>query len=141
VKTGTFICTLHKGKLKIYDLKGFNDVLAHYGDGEDLQLRIEEVGRKRTQAQNRFFHGPIIQAFMTTGLHQHEAKEMLALKFIPQEIRQLDGTTALVPGHTSDLNVEQFNDFIDACIQLAAENDILIEDSAEWRQQRRRGVA
>lgn len=137
LKGGTFICTKVNGKLKIFDRQGFDAVVAAYGDGEDLQLHVEEVGRRRTYAQNRFFHGPILKAFMSTGLHKQEAKDMLALMFIPQEVHLLDGTIARVPGHTSDLKVDEFNDFIDACLQLAAENDIHIEDVAEWRKQRR----
>lgn len=137
MKTGTFICTKINGKLKIYDRDGMDAVLAEYGDGEDLQLHIEEVGRKRTQAQNRFFHGPICKAFMATGLHHREAKDMLALMFIPRDVRMPDGTIARVPGHTSELKVEEFNDFIDACLQLAAENDVYIEDAEEWRRRKR----
>lgn len=136
MKTGTFICTKVNGKLKIYDREGMDAVLSEYGDGEDLQLHIEEVGRKRTQAQNRFFHGPICKAFMSTGLHHQEAKDMLALMFIPKECRTLDGSIVIVPGHTSELKVEEFNDFIDACIQLAARHEIYIEDGDEWRARR-----
>jgi hypothetical protein len=136
MRTGTFIGTIEKGKPKIFDRAGMDAVFAAYGDGEDFQLSIEEVGRKRTQAQNRFFHGPILKAFMSTGLYQQEAKDMLCLRFIPREVRQLDGSVVLVPGHTSTLKVDEFNDLIDACIQLAAENDIFIEDADEWRKKR-----
>lgn len=136
MRTGTFLGTKVHGKAKIYDLDGFNAVLSEYGDGEDFQFSIEEVGRKRTQAQNRFFHGPILKAFMTTGLYQQEAKDMLCLRFIPREVRTFEGPVVLVPGHTSDLKVEEFNDLIEQCIQLAAENDIYIQDGAEWRASR-----
>lgn len=138
MKTGTFICTKNNGKLKIFDLEGFNAVLSEYGDGEDLQLHVEEVGRKRTQAQNRFFHGPILKGFVTLGYGHQEAKEMLCLRFIPKEVRQMDGSVVLVPGHTSELTVEPFNNLIDECIQLAAENDIYIMDADEWRTARAR---
>lgn len=138
MRTGTFICTKANGKMKIFDREGFDAVLAEYGDGEDLQLHIDEVGRKRTQAQNRFFHGPICKAFGEVGYRTQEAKEMLCLRFLPKELRQLDGSVVLVPGHTSDLKVDEFNEFIDQCIQLAAENDIYIKDSAEWRTDRAR---
>lgn len=135
-KTGTFICTKNAGKLKIYDREGFDAVLAEYGDGEDLQLEVSEVGRKRTQAQNRFFHGPVLKAFEHVGYRKEEAKAMLCLRFIPMELKTLDGFIVRVPGHTSDLKVEDFNDFIEQCIQLASENDIYIEDAAEWRKNR-----
>ena len=61
---------------------------------------------------------------------------MLCLLFIPREVHQLDGRLVIVPGHTADLKVEEFNDLIDSCIQLAAEHDLYIEDSAEWRKKR-----
>lgn len=136
MKTGTFICTVTNKKLKIYDRGGFDAIIAAYGDGEDLQLVVEELGRRRTQAQNRFFHGPVLKAFMETGLYKQEAKDMLCLMFIPKEVRLMDGTVARVPGHTSDLKVSEFNDLIDQCIQLAAENDLYIEDADEWRKRR-----
>lgn len=137
MKTGTFICTKAGGKFHLYDREGFNKVLAAYGDGEDFQLHIEDVGRKRTLAQNRFLHGPVLKAFEAVGYRKQEAKDMLCLRFLPKEVRQLDGSIVLVPGHTSDLKVEEFNDFIDACIQLAAENDLYIADADEWRRQQR----
>ncbi len=140
-RTGTFIGTKAAGKPKIFDLEGFNAVLAAYGDGEDFQISIEEVERKRTAAQNRFFHGPILKAFEHLGYRQQEAKDMLCLHFIPREVRQLDGTVVLAPGHTSDLSVENFNKFIDACMQLAAEHDCYIQDGAEWRARRRAEAA
>lgn len=132
-KVGTFICTKANGRMKLFDREGFDAVLAEYGDGEDFQLHIEEVGRKRTRAQNRFFHGPIVKAFMTEGRHRQEAKDMLCLMFIPRDVRMPNGTIVRVPGHTSDLDVEQFNDLIDVCMQLAAEQDIYIMDGGEWR--------
>jgi hypothetical protein len=135
---GTFICTKAKGRLKIFDRDGFDALIADYGDGEDLQLHVEDVGRKRTQAQNRFFHGPILKAFMDTGLYQQEAKDMLCLMFIPRECRLLDGSVVRVPGHTSELKVGEFNDLIEQCIQLAAEHDLYIEDADEWRARRLR---
>lgn len=141
MKTATFLCTVVNGKLKIYDRAGFDAIVAAYGDGEDLQLHVEEVGRRRTQKQNRFFHGPVLKAFMDTGLHKQEAKDMLCLMFIPRDVHLLDGTIARVPGHTSELKVDEFNDFIDACIQLAAENDLYIEDADEWRKNRARSAA
>jgi len=137
-RTGTFICAKVNGKIKVYDREGMDAVLAEYGDGEDLQFTIEEAGRKRTQAQNRFFHGPILKAFMSLGYRQQEAKDMLCLMFIPQEVKQLDGRIVLVPGHTSALKVNGFNDLIDSCIQQAAELDLYIEDADEWRRNRLR---
>src|SRR4051812_30035367 len=99
------LCTVREGKLKLYDIASFNQALAQFGDGEDLDLTIKPVGRMRTRAQEKFFHGPVLKAFEPLGYRKDEAKEMLCLRFIPQEIHQLDGTVVVVPGRTSKLKV------------------------------------
>jgi len=137
VKTGTFICTKAGGKLKIFDRSAFDAVIAEYGDGEDLQIHIEEVGRKRTRAQEKFFHGPVLKAFEAFGYRKQEAKDMLCLRFIPQEVHQMDGSVVL-PGRTSTLKVEEYNDLIEQAIQLAAENGQIVLDGAEWRARQNR---
>lgn len=138
VKHFETLCTVRGGKLKLFDLKSFEQACGQFADGEELVLELRTPEQKRSLAQNRFFHGPILSAFMTLGYHKQEAKDMLALHLIPQEVRQLDGSVVRVPGHTSELSKEEFNDFIDACLQLAAENDLIVEDSDQWR---RKGTA
>ena len=69
---------------------------------------------------------------MTLGYHKQEAKDMLALHLIPVDVRQLDGTIVRVPGHTAALTKQEFTDFIDACLQLAAEQGLVIEDAEKW---------
>ena len=112
-------------------------MIAEYGDGEDLQIHIEEVGRKRTRAQEKFFHGPVLKAFEAFGYRKQEAKDMLCLRFIPQEVHQMDGSVVL-PGRTSTLKVEEYNDLIEQAIQLAAENGQIVLDGAEWRARQNR---
>lgn len=130
------LCTVKDGKLKLFDLASFTRGLSAFGDGEELDLVIKPIGRKRTEKQNRFFHGPILKAFESLGWRKEEAKDMLCLRYLPHECRMPDNSIVMVPGHTSDLKVEEFNDFIEACIQLAAENDIVIQDAGEWRARR-----
>jgi hypothetical protein len=127
------ICTVKGGKLKLHDRDGFDRALAQFGDGEDLELFIETVGERRTRAQEKFFHGPICKAFEPLGYHKQEAKDMLALMFIPQEVHQLDGSVVLVPGRTSKLKKDDYTKFIEQCMQLAAEQGLYIEDADEWR--------
>lgn len=129
-------CTKANGKLKIYDLSAFNREFAQFGDGEELELHLETIGRKRTHAQNRFFHGPILNAFAEPYGGRVRAKTELCLQFLPVEHERPDGSIVIVPGHTSLLTVSEFNDFIDECLLLAAENDIEIQDSEEWRRRR-----
>lgn len=134
MRSGSFICTKHDGKLKIFDRQAFDAVVAEYGDGEDLQIEIEECGRKRTRAQEKFFHGPVLKAFEAFGYRKQEAKDMLCLRFIPQEVKLMDGSVVLVPGRTSGLKVQEYNDLIEQAIQLAAENGQVVLDGSEWRR-------
>lgn len=134
-------CTVREGKIKIFNREALEKELYRWPDGVELEFILQEPKRQRTSAQNRFFHGPVCQAFKELGYHTQEAKDMLCLMFLPREVKQLDGTVVTVPGHTSTLTVKEFNEFLEQCIQLAAENDIYIKDAEEWRQQHPVGSA
>lgn len=140
----SMLCTIHrdaagKASLKLFDRRGFDQALEQFGDGEDLELHLEAIGRRRTHAQNRFFHAAVVPAFADAYGNATRAKTELCLQFIPVEHERPDGSVVIVPGHTASLNVEEFNKLIEDCIGLAAEHDIYIKDGAEWRieQQRR----
>lgn len=130
----TALCTVKGGKLKLFNRDDFTEALTQFGDGEELELHLEVVREKYTRAQEKFFHGPVLKAFEERGYRKHEAKAMLALMFIPQEVHQLDGTVVLVPGHTSKLKKHEYTAFLESCIQLAAEEGLYIEDANEWRK-------
>lgn len=120
--------------LALDDRRSFVFDLGKFGVGEEVVVTIESADEHRSNAQNRFFHGPVIDAFASLGLHRQEAKDMLALRFIPTDIHLLDGSIARVPGHTSALTKPQFTDFLEACIQLAAEEGLVIADVEDWRR-------
>jgi hypothetical protein len=137
------LCTVRrnaagKATLKVYDTWSLDEALERFGDGEDLELHLEAVGRRRTHAQNRFFHAAVVPAFADAYGGAARAKTELCLLFIPVEHVRPDGAVIIVPGHTSALTVEEFNAFIEECIGLAAEHDIYIKDGAEWRAERQR---
>lgn len=131
------LCTRHGRALRLVDERSFQRGLEQFGEGEELELFLDVVGEHYTRAQEKFFHGPILKAFMRLGYGKQDAKDMLALRFIPQEIRLLDGTIVRVPGHTSALNKKDYNAFIDDCIQLAAEQGEVVEDAEVWRAKHR----
>jgi hypothetical protein len=130
------LCVRKGDRLKIHDRSGFDAALLRFGEGEEFELELRTLERKRTRAQEKFFHGPVLKAFEPLGYRKAEAKEMLCLRFIPQEIHLLDGTVVVVPGRTSTLNVRDYNDLIEQSIQLAAENGQVVLDGAEWRARR-----
>ncbi len=132
------LCTKANGKLKVHDLAGMNDYIAQFGDGEDFDMMIEPAVLKGTTKMRRYFHGAVLKAYMKHGWRKQEAKDMLCLRFIPQDIRLPDGSTVRVPGHTSTLSKEDYIELIDASIQAAAEDvGEVVLDGAEWLAQRR----
>ncbi len=113
--------------------------LSKFGAGEAVVVTVESEEEHRSDAQNRFFHGPILRAFMRdpngdVQMHKQEAKDMLCLMFIPVDVRLPDGTIARCPGHTATLKKAEFTQFIDACLQLAAEQGMPVDDVDEWRK-------
>lgn len=125
-------CSVQDGKLKLTDRAAFDQALSEFADGIDLELIIQEPAQKRTSAQNRFFWGPVCDAFQELGYHKWEAHDLLCLRFLPHALKTPDGIVITVPGHTSTLTVAEFNEFLDAVIQFAAEHDIVIQDSEQW---------
>jgi hypothetical protein len=119
--------------MRLLDKEGFERYWETVGDGEERTFTIEDEGRRRTRAQEKFFHGPVLKPFIEAGYRKQEAKDMLCLMFIPEDVHQLDGSIVQVPGRTSRLNVSEYNALIDSCIQLAAEQGWVIEDSDEWK--------
>jgi len=126
-------CTVMDGKLKLFNREAFEKALYQFANGVELELVIQEQGRKRTSAQNRFLHGPVCKAFRELGWSDQDTKIELCLRFLPVEHARPDGTVVIVPGHTSTLTVEEFNRFLDQVIQFASEHDVYIEDSDQWR--------
>ena len=121
------------GKLKLgaRERKALDAALSQFADGPG-SLRIEKQQRQRTHGQNRFWHGIVIPLFAEhCGEHVREMKDTLALALIPKTIKALDGTETIVPGHTSDLTVPEFNDLIKRAQELGASMDIYVPDPNE----------
>ncbi len=125
--------TFKDGKLKLFNREAFEKACYNFPDGFDGELIIQEQGRQRTSAQNRFLHGPVLKAFRELGWADVDTKTELCLRFLPVEHTRPDGSVVVVPGHTSTLKVPEFNLFLDQVIQWAAEHDVQIKDSDEWR--------
>lgn len=125
-----------RGKLKFdgRSRQALDQALGQFAEGA-VTVRVERHHAKRTDAQNRFWHGVVIPLFAEhTGESFEEAKRTLALELIPEETRKLDGTIVTTAGHTSDLNVAQFNDLIKRAQELGARYDIYIPDPGEMAQ-------
>lgn len=120
---------------KFVGLKGkahFDAAMRRFPDGV-VGVRFEVLREKRSNAQNRYWHGIVIPLFAEhCGYEFDEMKDQLALKLIPKEITNMEtGEVYRVPGHTSDLNTKQFNDLIERAQRLGAEMGIYIPDPNE----------
>lgn len=122
-----------RGKLKLttHERQGMERGLTQFADGY-VTVRVEKAQRKRTDQQNRFWHGIVIPLFADhCGESVVDMKRTLALELIPVEVKRFDGVVVVVPGHTADLNVAEFNDLIKRAQKLGAEMDIYIPDPNE----------
>lgn len=131
-ETFSCACTVVGGKLKLFNRELLDRALYEFPDGVELELIIQEQSRKRTHAQNRFFHGPVCKGFRELGWSDQDTKTELCLQFLPVEHARPDGSVVIVPGHTSTLTVKEFNRFLEQVIQYAAEHDVYIEDADQW---------
>lgn len=136
-KAFSVFCTKVGHTLKLDDLANFQLSLSKFGDGEELELYIEAVGEQYTRKQEKFFHGPILKAFESLGYRKQEAKDMLCLRIIPQEVRLIDGTVVRVPGHTSALSKYEYSVLIEESMQCAAEEGLYIKGADEYREEQR----
>lgn len=130
---------IHAGKLKLLDKYEYDRGLERFMDGQELVLTLEEPEIHHSRQQEKFFHGPVLRAFMEhCGYRKEEAKAMLCLRFIPQDIKLMDGSIVRVPGSTAALGKKRYSELIEECIQLAAEEGIYIKDADVWRADRER---
>ncbi len=122
-----------KGELQPVALVAFRQAMKRFTPGVKVSIRVEIERTKRSNSQNRYWHGVVIPLFAEhCGYEFEEMKDALALKLIPKEIVDLDtGEVRIVPGHTSDLNTKQFNELIERAQRLGAEMDIYVPDPGE----------
>lgn len=120
------------GQLKMTGRALFEQAMRRFADGAVI-VEVKTIKPQRSSAQNRYWHGVVIPLFAEhCGYELTEMKDALALKLIPKEVVDMDtGEVHVVPGHTSDLNVKEFNDLIERAQRLGAEMDIYIPDPGE----------
>jgi hypothetical protein len=123
---------VENGKLQMRGRALFEEAMRRFPNGPVI-VEVKTTKPQRSHAQNRYWHGVVIPLFAEhCGYELAEMKDALALKLIPKEIANMDtGEVMTVPGHTADLNVQEFNDLIERAQRLGAEMDIYIPDPGE----------
>jgi hypothetical protein len=122
--------TISGGELHVHDRQGLRRALAAFPEGTVVTLSIATPTQKRSDQQNRFWHGFVIPAFSERcGYEFEEMKDILALKLLPREIVDFEsGEVRIVPGHTSKLTVAEFNDLIERAQRWGAELGVIVPD-------------
>lgn len=123
---------IEHGVFRLQERELFNRAMKRFADGP-VVVSLKTTKPQRSSAQNRYWHGVVIPLFAEhCGYEVDEMKDALALRLIPKEIADMQtGEVRTVPGHTSDLNVKEFNDLIERAQRLGAEMDIYIPDPGE----------
>ena len=124
--------TISAGKLVLHGRTVVAQQLKQFADG-DVTVRISAGKRTRSSQQNRYWHKVVVGLFAEhTGYGLVEMKDALALELLPTEVVDLTtGEIRIVPGHTSHLTVEQFNDLILRAQELGARLGVYIPDPNE----------
>lgn len=125
------LATIEKGRIEI-DRGPWNDAMRRFPEGP-VEITVKVARPSRSSSQNRYWHGVVIPLFAEhCGYEFDEMKDALALKLLPHELVDMDtGEVRIVPGHTSQLNVKEFNDLIERAQRLGAEMEIYIPDPGE----------
>lgn len=123
-----------KGDLKPIALLAFRQAMKRFPLPSRVTIRVEIERQKRSNNQNRYWHGVVIPLFAEhCGEHVDDMKDILALTLIPREVVDLTtGETRIIPGHTSKLTTKEFNVLIEKAQQLGATMGIYIPDPNEY---------
>ena len=126
-------CITEQGGLEIHDRAHMLQSLRDFPRGASVLVSVSVHRETRSRAQNRYWHGVVIPAFAEhCGYTSAEAKDALALELLPHEVIDIKtGEVRIVPGHTSQQNVKQFNDLIDRAQRLGAELGLYVPDPGE----------
>lgn len=119
-------------RMTLNDLEGFRTAMGKFPRGQ-VVVSVKVLREKRSNGQNRFWHGVVIPAFAEhCGYEFDEMKDALALELMPHEVTDMKtGEVRTVPGHTSKLNTKQFKELIERAQRLGAEMGVHIPDPGE----------
>jgi hypothetical protein len=125
---------IENGRLQLEGKLIFEQAMKRFPNGH-VTVRISVTKKRRSSSQNRYYHGVVIPLFAEhCGYELSEMKDALALHLIPHEIVDVTtGEVRIVPGHTSELSVSEFNDLIERAQRLGAEMNIYIPDAGEYQ--------
>jgi hypothetical protein len=95
--------------------------------GKHVELTIRKRKTARTSQQNRFYFGVVVKLLAEhCGYERDEMHEALAMRFL--RIEDCPITGAPRRKRTPQTDTEEFGQYLDSCIRLAAEQGVVIPD-------------
>lgn len=100
----------------------FMDRMATENNDEYFSLTVEKWSESRTKLQNNAFHGPVLQQLCDfTGYSPKRMKEILIHEFAPVDaFVDMNGEVIERRKRTSEMNIQEFVDFLNQIIEWAA---------------------
>ena len=107
-------CIHIKGETDKYTL--FRDIEGFITDakGPQFVVEIKEVKNARSLQQNKFFHGPLMDAFVNATGETNRAKHKWSMKEMFLTVQTEDEWGVK---NSADLDVDEMRHFIDNCIK------------------------
>jgi hypothetical protein len=128
--TPIFTGTVDKGQLKLdHPHKYLIQVSALNGKKVELVLRKRRT--KRSDRQNRYYWGVVIQILANfCGYEPEEMHESLKYQFLRDPANEKYGLPKI--GSTADLSTDEFNQYVNRVVRWAATNlQVFIPDASQ----------
>ena len=98
----------------------------------DYKVYVCDDRPSRSLNQNAYYWSVVIPIIAgEIGYQKEELHEALKIKFLPKEIK-VKGKPYTIGGSTGKLNTKQFNEYLEAVIQMASELGIYIPEPGEY---------
>ena len=100
---------------------------ARMNPGKQLMIRIDKRGSRRSNPQNRYYWGVVVQevklGFLNIGyeITAEETHYFLKEKFNSISIENKEGININVPGSTTQLTKTQFGEYVEKIARFASE--------------------
>ena len=134
------LCTVRDGKLKLYNRELFDEMIARFGDGEELEISIGPVDERHTRKQECGFHAMIAPWAKEDGHAIEDLKrDLLAEIFgLREHVDAITNEVVLVlrEPHTSKLNKQKYNELIERTLEIAARMGHVLIAPSEYRQRK-----
>ncbi len=95
--------------------------------GKEVEIVIKVQRDRRSTKQNRYYFGVVVPMLAEhCGYEKSEMHELLAMKFLRIEDDPITGSPRR--RHTPETETVEFAAYVDSCIRLAAELDLVIPE-------------